>query len=137
MWKEILKKVIIATIATVCFSLALSIIAYEPKGEQHANTSSMTFFELFILYAKFSGPAYFLSGVGFSLSMDSLQLGFSREMFSYTVGGGVIAFVFYFVFFQGTLDGFVFTASAIALANTGGTELPTICCCFILFPKNT
>lgn len=95
MWNTILKKVIIAILATVGLCLLLSIIGYTPKGEQELNSSYMTFSGLFVLYLLFVAPMFLTVGILFSIVIDRKVKDIFKTIVSYIVGGGIFAWLYY------------------------------------------
>ena len=94
MSKMILKKIIVATFATLIWCILLSVIGYTPNGEQGSNTSNM-FMENFVLYLIFIAPLFLTVGILFSIVVEMKYKSIFKTIVTYIIGGGIIGFLFY------------------------------------------
>lgn len=85
------KRVIVALLSAIIFSIILSYISYTPISEREPNTWYESFGSLVTVYLLFSVPAYLLGGVPVSLFIDRY------------VKKGIIKLLFYLIagFFVG------------------------------------
>ena len=94
--KMILKKIIVATFATLIWCLLLSVVGYLLQGEQEPNTSYMTFMGHFVLYLIFIAPVFLTIGILFSIVVDEIKnKSIFKTIFTYVIGGGIIGFLYY------------------------------------------
>ena len=88
---QIMKKIVIALVATICLSLIMSFLGYTPANKQASNTAYLSFGGNFVLYMLFSAPVFFVVGILFSVIADYKIHGVFKTVISYLIAGGVVA----------------------------------------------
>ncbi|MCM3089379.1 hypothetical protein M3557_15825 [Bhargavaea ginsengi] len=87
------KKIVVALISSVSFTLLVSLLAYTPKDEVPADNYHFGFMELFILYSLYITPIYFTFGIGVSWTIDQYIEKYSEKFRMYVLIGGLIGFL--------------------------------------------
>ena len=95
---EVLRKILIAVLFTLIFSLSLAFWAYIPPSEQQAGVGYFSFIGHFIIYLIYSSPIYLIGGTLFSYFVDVCfdKIHFHNELLKYIIyffiyiAGGVL-----------------------------------------------
>lgn len=94
------RRIIVALLSAIIFTLILSYISYTPVTEREPNTWYESFGSFVQIYLLFSVPAYLLGGVPISLYIDKHVKKGIIKLFLYLLGGffvGVVTIVISFM----------------------------------------
>jgi len=123
MRKMLLKKIIVATSATLIWCLLLSVVGYILQGEQQPNTSNMTFMGNFVLYLIFIAPMFLTVGILFSIVVDELKnKSIFKTIFTYVIGGGIIGFLYYLLIVVMQANSNILSREVIGFISYGATS---------------
>lgn len=94
---KFLKKILIAVLSTLIFSLALAFLVYIPPSEQQAGVGYSSFIGLFIIYLIYSSPIYLIGGTLYSYFVDVCfdKIHFNNELLKYII--------YFFIYIAGGL----------------------------------
>lgn len=84
------RRIIVALLSAIIFSLILSYISYTPIAEREPNTWYESFGSFVQIYLLFSIPAYLLGGVPISWYMDRQVNGGIIQLLFYLLGGFLV-----------------------------------------------
>lgn len=95
---KFLKKILIAVLSTLIFSLGFAFLVYVPSSEQHAGVGYSSFIGLFIIYLIYSAPIYLIGGTLYSYFVDVCfdKIHFNNKLLKYIIyffiyiAGGVL-----------------------------------------------
>lgn len=88
-----IKKIVVALISSIIFTLLVSLIAYTPKDEVPADTYHFGLIELVVLSSLYITPIYFTLGIGVSWTIDQYIEKNSKKFLVYLFIGGLIGFL--------------------------------------------
>ncbi|TQS75069.1 hypothetical protein DX933_09975 [Ornithinibacillus gellani] len=84
------RRIIVALLSAMIFSLTLAYISYTPIAEREANAWYDSFGAFIQIYLLFSVPAYLLGGVPISLYIDKYIEKGLMKLFLYLAGGFLV-----------------------------------------------
>lgn len=84
------RRIIIALLSAIIFSLVLSYISYTPIAEREPNSWYESFGSTLTLYLIFSVPAYLLGGIPISLYIDKFVEKEIIKLVLYLLGGFLV-----------------------------------------------
>ncbi|MBO8165028.1 MAG: hypothetical protein H0Z34_15185 [Brevibacillus sp.] len=101
-----IRKIIVALLSSVVFSLSLAVAAYTPAFEREPNTYYFSFLSLVMIYLTYAAPVYLLGGVPCCILIDMVERNMNishvfRKYFfhiaAYTIAGMLTTFIFLLV----------------------------------------
>ncbi|HET7581050.1 MAG TPA: hypothetical protein VFK33_17360 [Bacillales bacterium] len=93
-----LRRVIVALIAIVLFSLILAIWSYVPVAERNPDTYYAPFGSYIPVFLMFLAPAYFLGGIPISMLIDRFVKNKGLQPIFYILAGFVTGLFVYLIF---------------------------------------
>ncbi|MDI2589098.1 hypothetical protein OR571_18840 [Psychrobacillus sp. NEAU-3TGS] len=110
MTHEIVKRILIAVISTVLFSISLAIFVYTPASNREPDSSYNSLLGLFTIYALFSGPVFVIAGIIWSFIFDKISRKYltrSKRYFTkfilYIIAGLGSTVIFLFIISNGKI----------------------------------
>ncbi|MEH6937532.1 hypothetical protein V7056_06690 [Bacillus sp. JJ664] len=105
-----LKRIIVASVAAIIFSLIFSFLDYVPVSQRINGTYYFGFFETFIIILIYSSPIYFVAGIPLSIgieywhqkySFNSKYTSYIVKVGMYSIVGMIVGALFYILISQG------------------------------------
>ena len=123
MRKMLLKKVIVATFATLIWCLLLSVVGFILQGGQEIGTSYMSFMGNFVLFLIFIAPMFLTVGILFSIVVDEMKnKSIFKTIFTYVLGGGIIGFLYYLLIVVVQANSNILSSGVILFISYGASS---------------